>query len=69
MRSEEKQALSSWLAQASIHAARLMAYVETRYGMGCGDQGHQAAVKTSNRTVAKVRRALGFTYPKDDITF
>ncbi len=48
---------------------RFRAYLEYRSGSGCYDQGHKAAVKAQNRLAAKVRKALGFTYYKQDITF
>ena len=48
---------------------RFRAYLEYRSGSGCSDQGHKAAVKAQNSLAAKVRKALGFTYPKQDITF
>jgi hypothetical protein len=50
-------------------AARLRGYLDERYGHGCGDHGHNDAVKSSNRLAAKIRKALGFTYPKDDVRF
>lgn len=50
-------------------AARIRGYVDMRYGSGCGDQGHVAGVKESNKLVNKIRKALGFTYPKADVRF
>lgn len=44
-------------------ASMLSGYLEMRYGSGCGDQGHDDAVKESNRRLKAVRKALGFTYP------
>lgn len=49
--------------------ARLRAYVDYRGGLGCGDHGHLDAVKGQNRLVAKIRRVMGFTYPRDDRSF
>lgn len=40
------------------------AYVEARYGSGCGDQGHETAVRDANKLLVKVRKAMGFTYPE-----
>ena len=51
------------------HAARLRGYLDARYGSGCGDQGHATGVKWSNALVAKVRKALGFTYPQSEVNF
>lgn len=39
------------------------AYLDHRYGCGCGDQGHAASVKNANKKLTACRRALGFTYP------
>lgn len=44
--------------------ARFREYIEQRDGAGCGDQGHEAAVKAQNKLATKVRRALGFTFPE-----
>ena len=49
--------------------ARFREYLNTRYGHGCGDQGHKSAVKEQNKMARKIRAALGFTYPKRDINF
>jgi hypothetical protein len=39
-------------------------YIEQRCLTGCGDQGHDDAVKAANKVLAGVRKAMGFTYPK-----
>lgn len=49
--------------------ARFREYLDTRHRSGCGDQGHGKAVKDSNKMAAKIRAALGFTYPKRDVNF
>lgn len=46
-----------------IKLARFRAYLDTRHGSGCGTQPHADAVKASNQTVSKIRKALGYTYP------
>jgi len=51
------------------HCARLRGYLDARYGSGCGDQGHETGVKWSNALVKKVRKALGFTLPSNDVRF
>ena len=53
----------------AVHYARLSEYLSCRHGCGCGDQGHDDAVKAQNKVAAKVRRALGFTLPRQDISF
>jgi hypothetical protein len=51
-------------------ATRLRAYVEGRGGrLNPNDLGHEQAVKLSNRLCEKVRRVLGYSYPKHDVTF
>lgn len=50
------------LAQAS---ARMAGYF---YWRSLG-QDHHAAVRKSNTCVAAIRKALGYTYPRDDISF
>lgn len=52
-----------------IRLVRFRAYLDMRYGNGCGDQGHNDGVKEQNKLAAKVRKALGYTKAKDDITF
>lgn len=49
----------------AVQAARVAEYVEARaYGAD-----HRAAVRASNARVRKVRRALGYTYSNQDLTF
>lgn len=61
--------IARYLTSATEHFARRAAYIEERYGYGGGDQGHACGVKKQNRIAAKVRKAFGYTYPKQDITF
>ena len=37
------------------------AYLGERAGYGCGDQGHEKAVKSFNKVMAKCRKVCGFT--------
>jgi hypothetical protein len=67
---------AQWLGESVIlldntieKLARVRGYLDGRYGHGCGDQGHTSAAKESNRLAAKVRKALGFTYSQQDLTF
>lgn len=48
---------------------RFRAYLDERYGHGCGDQGHASAVQNQNTIVAKVRKAMGFSIPRNDVRF
>lgn len=50
-------------------AARLSGYLDARGATGCGDSGHSEGVKRSNKKAHRVRKALGFTYPRKDISF
>jgi hypothetical protein len=50
-------------------SARIRGYLDGRYGHGCGDQGHKDSVKSSNKLVNKIRKALGFTFPGTDLSF
>lgn len=50
-------------------AARLRGYMDERYGHGYGDHGHKDGVKSSNKLAAKIRKALGFTYARQDVNF
>jgi len=61
--------LSDWLYSVAVRAARLAGYVNARGAVGCGDSGHAEGVKSSNRKVARVRKALGYTIAKDDLRF
>jgi hypothetical protein len=67
-RSTMGEAISE-LDAAIIHLTRLRGYLDGRYGHGCGDQGHADSVKSSNKLVAKVRKALGYTIAKADVIF
>lgn len=62
----EAQQLVRMLEANAVEAARRAAYIEAR----CVDRrSHADAVKAQNRLATKVRRALGFTYPKQDVSF
>ena len=46
-----------WIAE---RAAQLAGYLAKRHGGGCGDQGHETAVKAANVAGKKVRFALEY---------
>ncbi len=46
-------------------AALLHEYIAHRFNTGCGDQGHEASAKHANRTLVKIRKAMGFSYPNN----
>ncbi len=66
MSAGELSELAGSATDLAVRAARLAAYCDTRYHY---PEKHDEAVKHQNRTARNVRRVLGFTYPKDDITF
>lgn len=65
----ERGELANTLNQIAQRATRAATYFEERYGYGCGDQGHATAVKKQNKVVERVRRVLGFSAPRLDVTF
>lgn len=62
---ETRRELSDAACDYSIRFARASAYLNARY-LG-GD--HQAGVDASNKVVTALRKAFGFTYPQNDISF
>ncbi len=64
---EDLRLLSNSLAQLSVLAARMGAYIDARGGEGGRDKGHVEAAKHQNECAEKVRAALGFQHPKSDI--
>ena len=66
----EVQQVGSSLDVLMQQAARLRGYLDEVELNGVKDDVcHAAAVVQSNRTLAKVRKALGYTYPRQDISF
>ena len=61
MKSADRNELVTELEAISYRAALLAGYVDARYGNGCGDQGHKAAVKSANK-VGKIVRCKAFGY-------
>lgn len=50
-------------------AAMLRGYLDTRQNSQGSDLGHDKAVKAANRLKTKVRHALGYTIPRQDVSF
>ena len=68
--SHDWQYIERALATKVEYCARMSAYISDYVGTyGCGSQGHEKAVKAQNKLATKIRRALGFSYPKQDINF
>ena len=61
---EHRNAVES-LESVAFAAIWRAAYMDYRYGSGCGDQGHESAVKNANKVLAKTRKAMGYhvTHP------
>ncbi len=61
MNAGELDGLRRTLEGMAERAAWLAAYTDMRHGLGCGDQGHDAAVKAANKT-ARLLWCKGFGY-------
>jgi hypothetical protein len=61
----EAQTVAHNLESYAIWLIRAAKYLESRSDM----QDHETAVKNQNKTATKVRRALGYTYPEQYITW
>lgn len=64
MTPEQRGQMSDMLDAIAQKCARAAGYVSHRYGCGCGDHGHNSAVKNANKVLSGVRKALGYTLPK-----
>ena len=53
--------LSAFIQRATL----LHGYIAHRFNTGCGDQGHEDGAKAARRELIGVRKALGFSYPKN----
>lgn len=62
---ETLRALSDEAADLAVKAARASAYLNARY-LG---RAHIDGVDAQNRVAKALRKAFGFTYPQDDISF
>ena len=69
MSSEELHETVRELEAISLNAGQKARYFDERYGGGCGDQGHDSAVKALNRAGRMVwRRVFGYN-AYSDISF
>lgn len=59
--------LEATLSTIAQRAALLSAYIMHRYTSGCGEHTHKDSAAYANRTLIKVRGALGYTYPERGI--
>lgn len=63
MPSAQRGELARELDAITQRAAFASGYANHRYGNGCGDQGHDDAMGNARRTLKRVRKVLGYTYP------
>lgn len=57
--------LAREMESKALHLIRQAAYLDARGEL----VGHAGAVEHQNRRVKRVRKALGYTYPQDDLNF
>lgn len=60
------QQIADRLEGYAIHLLRIAVYIDARAYFV---MSHERAVDRSNGLAAKVRKALGYSYPKQDISF
>jgi hypothetical protein len=62
----ERNSLCRELEILSARAGEMAAYLDERYGGGCGDQGHQSAVKNLNKAGRIIwTKAFGYNAYRD----
>ncbi len=59
------QDVEQHLAALIQRATLLHAYIGHAHTSGCGEQPHEASAKHANKALAKVRAAMGYSYPKN----
>jgi len=57
------QGLSDYACTLALMSAELSEYLGYRGGFGCGDHGHEAALKAFEKKRKRIRKALGYSYP------
>jgi len=66
LNTEERRLLSEHCESIAASAAFTASYLSERYGYGCGDQGHDDAVKAANKVRRIVRcKAFGYNETRD----
>lgn len=61
--SGDASSIDDYACSLSVIAAEISAYACMRGGNGCGDHGHDAAMKAVEKKRKRVRKALGYSYP------
>ena len=64
----DRAEIASKLTSQALWMLRKAEYLNERSCCG-SDNGHDEAVKRQNKVLAKVRKALRFTYPADEVRF
>ncbi len=59
----EANELSDYLTSLSVTAGMLAQYLGYRGGFGCGDHGHDKAMKAAHKREKALRKANGYSYP------
>jgi hypothetical protein len=54
---------SDMLASMSVTAGQLSVYLGHRGAFGCGDHGHETALRASEKRCKALRKANGYSYP------
>lgn len=63
LRSGELSEMSDYLTNRATLLAELAEYLDNRGGNGCGDSGHENAMKKAQKERKRIRKALGYSYP------
>ena len=63
LNSRDIQELASEASSLCAITGELSEYFEWRGAAGCGDHGHDDALKKAQKRRKKVRKALGYSYP------
>lgn len=61
MNMKNKQEIVKELEVLARRAGMLAAYINEREGYGCGDQGHEQALKIMNKTGKTIWKAFGYS--------
>jgi len=59
----EKQALERTMFHAAVNFAVWSEYMSYRGAAGCGDCGHDSAIKAAEKMRKRVRKVFGHAYP------
>lgn len=60
---QDFERLSNLATEKALQLALLSIYLGHRGGFGCGDHGHDGAIRAMNKERKKIRWALCYSYP------